>query len=92
MPGKFLLCKLYLSLITNFFRIAFYKDFVNQIEESSPIFQFAYSLADFKDLRENLVRVNAIILSNGEYKGDFPVSIKIDEINLLDVESMEKGL
>lgn len=80
--------------ITNFFRIAFYKDFVNQIEESSPIFQFAYSLADFKDLRENLVRVNAIILSNGEYKGDFPVSIKIDEINfyyrVVDINYMYK--
>ncbi len=80
--------------ITNFFKIAFYKDFVNQIEESSPIFQFAYSLADFKDLRENLVRVNAIILSNGEYKGDFPVSIKIDEINfyyrVVDINYMYK--
>jgi hypothetical protein len=68
--------------ITNFFRTAFYKDFVNQIEESSPIFQFAFSLAEYKELRENLVRVNAIILTNGEYKGDIPANKEISGIKI----------
>lgn len=63
--------------ITNFFRTAFYKDFVNQIEESSPIFQFAYSLAEYQELRENLVRVNAIILTNGSYSGEIPPNKEI---------------
>lgn len=68
--------------ITNFFRTAFYKDFVNQIEESSPIFQFAFSLAEYKELRDNLVRVNAIILTNGEYKGDIPANKEISGIKI----------
>ena len=63
--------------ITNFFRTAFYKDFVNQIEESSPIFQFAYSLAEFRELRENLVRINAVILTNGSYNGEIPANREI---------------
>jgi hypothetical protein len=63
--------------ITNFFRTAFYKDFVNQIEESSPIFQFAYSLAEFSELRENLVRINAVILTNGSYNGEIPANGEI---------------
>lgn len=60
--------------ITNFFRKAVYNDYVNEVEESSPIFEFADTLANYKELKENLVRVNAIILTNGEYKGDFPPS------------------
>lgn len=60
--------------ITNFFRKAVYNDYVNEVEESSPIFEFADTLANYKELNENLVRVNAIILTNGEYKGDFPPS------------------
>ncbi len=63
--------------ITNFFRKAFYNEFVNDIEESSPIFQFAYSLASYKELREKLVRVNVIILTNGMYVGEAPETIKI---------------
>lgn len=60
--------------ITNFFRKAVYNDYVNEVEESSPIFEFADTLANYKELKDNLVRVNAIILTNGEYKGDFPPS------------------
>ncbi len=60
--------------ITNFFRKAIYNDYVNDVEESSPIFEFADTLANYKELKDNLVRVNAIILTNGEYKGDFPTT------------------
>ena len=60
--------------ITNFFRKAVYNDYVNEVEESSPIFEFADTLANYKELKDNLVRVNIIILTNGEYKGDFPPS------------------
>ncbi|MFI3297375.1 MAG: AIPR family protein [bacterium] len=63
--------------ISNFFRKAIYNDYVNEVEESSPIFEFADTLANYKDLKDNLVRVNAIILTNGEYKGDFPPTQEI---------------
>jgi hypothetical protein len=57
--------------ITNFFKKTVEKKYVNEVAESSPIFEFANTLANFQELKENLVRVNAIILTNGEYKGDF---------------------
>ncbi|OOP56621.1 MAG: abortive phage resistance protein [Candidatus Brocadia carolinensis] len=58
--------------ITNFFRKAKCKDYVNEIEESSQIFDFAHMLSTSEDLTENLVRVNAIILTDGLYPGEIP--------------------
>ena len=58
--------------ITNFFRKAVYNDYVNEIAESSPIFEFAHTLAKYKELRDNLIRVNAFIITNGSYKGNLP--------------------
>ena len=58
--------------ISNFFRKAIYDEYVNEVEESSPIFEFAHTLAHYAELKENLVRVNATIITNGEYKNDFP--------------------
>ncbi len=63
--------------ITNFFRKAFYNDYAKEIDESSPIFQFAYDLAELKELRESLVRVNVCILTNGTYNGEIPKQEKI---------------
>jgi hypothetical protein len=74
--------------IANFFRKAIYSneneksktfknEYVDEIEETSEIFQFANTLGREKDLRENLVRVNATILSNGLYAGEFPENIEI---------------
>jgi AIPR protein. len=68
--------------ITNFFKKAVEKDYVNEVAESSPIFEFANTLANYQELKENLVRVNAIILTNGEYKGDFPPSVTIGGYNI----------
>jgi hypothetical protein len=58
--------------IANFFRKAKYKEYVNEIEESSPIFDFAQTLANSQLLSENLVRVNAIILTDGIYPSENP--------------------
>ncbi|KKO21190.1 MAG: AIPR family protein [Candidatus Brocadia sp.] len=58
--------------ITNFFRKAKCKDYVNEIEESSQIFDFAHMLSTSEDLTDNLVRVNAIILTDGLYQGEYP--------------------
>lgn len=58
--------------MTNFFRNAIYSDLGNEIEESSAIFEFANTLGTYKELRDSLVRVNAFILTNGNYKGEIP--------------------
>jgi hypothetical protein len=63
--------------VANFFRKAFYSDYEKDIDESSPVFQFAYDLAKLPEIRETLVRVNAIILTNGTYNGDIPKQEKI---------------
>lgn len=55
--------------ITNFFRKSVYKDYVNDIEESAPVFDFAHTLSNAAELKENLVRVNAIIICSGIYQG-----------------------
>lgn len=63
--------------ILNFFRKGIYKDYVNEIEESSPIFDFAHTLSGSSDLKDNLVRVNAIIITDGLYNGPVPASLEI---------------
>ena len=70
------------KMITNFFRRAVYNDYVNEIAESSEIFEFANTLANYAELRENLIRVNAFILTNGTYKGELPASQVICGYNI----------
>lgn len=53
--------------ITNLFRKAIYSEYSNDLEESSEIFQFARTLSNSKELKENLVRVNAIVITDGLY-------------------------
>jgi hypothetical protein len=68
--------------ISNFFRKAVENEYVNEVEESSPIFEFAHTLAHYDELKENLVRVNALIITNGEYKNDFPTSEIISDYSV----------
>ncbi len=63
--------------ISNFFRKAIYEEYANEVAESSQIFGFANTLATYKELRENLIRVNVFILTNGTYKGDLPANVEI---------------
>ena len=76
---RFSFCRIYTAVkrISNFFRKAVYNEYVNDIAESSEIFEFADTLANYKELKDNLIRVNAFILTNGQYKGDIPVSQSI---------------
>lgn len=89
--------------ILNFFRKAIYSledekvkyfkgEYADEIEVTSEIFQFAYTLAKSQDIKENLVRVNAFIITNGLYKGDFPANTTIAGYNfyykVFDVESL----
>ena len=59
--------------ISNFFRKGIYnEDYLNEIEESSEIFDLALALSKSQELRENLERVNIIILTDGLYPGEIP--------------------
>jgi len=53
-----------------FFRNAIYKDYVNDIEESSEIFDLAQTLANVPEVKEFLTRVNVFLITNGEVKAD----------------------
>ncbi len=64
--------------ITNFFRKATYNNYEDDVAESSPIFEFAHTLGSYQELKDNLVRVNAFILTNGEYKGEIPQSTSLN--------------
>ena len=68
--------------IFNFFNKCINNEYVNEIEESSEIFQLANTLANYDEIKENLIRVNAIILTDGEYKGEFLKNEKIDNYNV----------
>ncbi len=68
--------------ITNFFRNAVYKDYVGDIEESSEIFDLAHTLSEAPEVKENLVRVNILILTDGIYNSDVPESRKISDYPL----------
>lgn len=57
--------------VLNFFRNAVYKERIKEIEDSAPIAEIADLLAYSHELKENLVRVNIFILTNGFYHGDF---------------------
>ena len=80
------------NLIVNFFRKAKFKDFADELEESSEIFDLAHTLSDSALLKENLVRVNAIIITDGIYPGEvpanktisgYPIYFKIVDLNYL---------
>lgn len=57
-----------------FFRNAIYKNYVNEIEESSEIFDLAQTLANVPDVKEYLTRVNIFLITNGEVKSDLKIS------------------
>jgi hypothetical protein len=57
-----------------FFRNAIYKDYVNEIEESSEIFDLAQTLANVPEVKEYLTRVNIFLITNGEIKADLKTS------------------
>jgi hypothetical protein len=57
-----------------FFRNAIYKDYANEIEESSEIFDLAQTLANVPQIEEYLTRVNIFLLTNGEIKSDIKIS------------------
>ncbi len=78
--------------IKNFYNKAKSRHYVNDIEESSPIFDFARTLSKSELLDENLVRINAIILTDGWYPlaipanqevSGYPIYYRVVDINYL---------
>ena len=78
--------------LLKFFRNAVYKDYVNELEESSEIFDLAQTLANVPEVKEFLTRVNIFLLTNGEVKSElktsdkiagYPVFFRIIDINYL---------
>lgn len=60
--------------LLKFFRNAVNKDYVNEIEESSQVFDLAHTLANVKEVKEFLARVNIFLITNGEVKADIKFS------------------
>ena len=48
--------------------------YVNDIEESSEIFDLAQTLANVPEVKEYLTRVNVFLITNGEVKADLKTS------------------
>lgn len=78
--------------LANFFRKGVYKDYVNELDESSEIFDFAHTLNCSEELKNNLVRVNAIILTDGSYNGsitsthtvsNYPIYYRVIDLDYL---------
>jgi hypothetical protein len=66
-----------LDRVTRFFRNAMYKEYVNELEESSEIFDLAQTLANVPEVKEYLTRINIYLLTNGEVKADLKNSDKV---------------
>lgn len=60
------------KLLLSFLKKTDNREYVNSLEESSEIFDFAHTLNTSAELRENLVRINIFILTDGIYSGKIP--------------------
>jgi hypothetical protein len=68
------------KLLLSFLKKADNREYANNLEESSEIFDFAHTLNASVELRENLVRINIFILTDGIYNGEFPLQKELNGI------------
>jgi len=68
------------KLLLSFLKKADNREYADSLEESSEIFDFAHTLNASVELRENLVRINIFILTDGIYNGEIPSQKEINEI------------
>lgn len=87
--------------LTKFFRNSVYKAYVNEIEESSEVFDLAHTLSSSAEVSEFLTRVNLFVITNGEIKSDpkesdkvsgYPVFFRTIDINYLYNLSEKSGV
>lgn len=71
------------KLLLSFLKKVDNREYADSLEESSEIFDFAQTLNASAELRENLVRINIFILTDGIYNGEIPSQIK--ELNEIPV-------
>jgi hypothetical protein len=57
-----------INQVEKFFKNAVYKDYLDELEETSEVFDLAHTLSDVKEIEEYLSRVNIIVLTNGIIK------------------------
>lgn len=65
--------------LLKFFKNAINNDYINEIEESSQIFDLAHTLAKGKEVRELLARVNIFLITNGQVKSDIKISDTVEK-------------
>lgn len=68
------------KLLLSFLKKADNREYASSLEESSEIFDFAHTLNASVELRENLVRINIFILTDGIYNGEIPSQKELNEI------------
>ncbi|MDI9875395.1 AIPR family protein [Flectobacillus rivi] len=68
------------KLLLSFLKKADNREYADSLEESSEIFDFAHTLNASVELRENLVRINIFILTDGIYSGDIPSQKELNTI------------
>jgi flagellar motor component MotA len=68
------------KLLLSFLKKADNKEYANSLEESSEIFDFAHTFSVSAELREDLVRINIFILTDGIYNGEIPAQKELNEI------------
>ena len=66
-----------IKLITTFYKKARSSNLDNILADSSEIKMFADTITHYKELEDKLVRINAIVLSNGIYYGETPEPVSI---------------
>lgn len=82
-----------LDRLSKFFRNAVYNDYINELDESSEVFDLAKTLSSSKEIREFLTRVNIFLVTNGIVKTDlvtthaevagYPLFYRIIDFNYL---------
>lgn len=65
-----------------FFKNAIFKNYIYELEESSEVFDLAHTLAEEKNVREYLARVNIYIITDCIFKSDLISSKKIENYTL----------
>lgn len=68
------------KLILTFLKKTGNREYANNLEESSEIFDFAHTLNASAELKENLVRINIFIITDGIYNGDIPTQVELNQI------------
>lgn len=78
--------------LANFFTKCAKGKYVDDLAETSSVFELAHLLGNSKELQSNLVRINRYILTNKRYKGEIPLPTEINGYsiftNIIDIEKL----